>query len=189
MVYLLCTTDCLCYLMALTHPVGTLGKFNTDWATKQHQCLDFFHSTQLVQVNHCIVTLFLYFSALLKWTLESKKTEYCSSEPWNRLPPSMQKMWCFMEASHLFSSQLHPVNSQALWTSEIDAVWVSEGGESTTGALFSPSGAQEGLTGKLHMNMALSGKLLVKKNSTIQYGACPSNADKDQGATQRYHFT
>lgn len=64
--YLLCTTNCLPYHIVLTHLVCTLGIFNTNCATKQHQFLDLFNSTQLVQVNHIIVALFLYFSVLLK---------------------------------------------------------------------------------------------------------------------------
>lgn len=64
--YLSCTTNCLPYHMVLTHLVCSLGIFNTNRATKQHQFLDLLNSTQLVEVNHAIIALFLYFSVLLK---------------------------------------------------------------------------------------------------------------------------
>lgn len=116
--YLLCTTNCFPHHTVLTHLACTLGIFNSNWAIKHHQFLDFLNSTQLVQVNHVIVALCLYFSVLLKWSLESIKTGYHSYENHRTgSPPSKQNMY-FVKASYLFSSQLHPVNSQALWTSK-----------------------------------------------------------------------
>lgn len=79
--YLPCTANCLPHHTVLIHLACTLGTFNTNWVTKQHQFLDSLNATQLIQLNQVVnVALFLYFSALSKSTLRSTKAGYVSSE-------------------------------------------------------------------------------------------------------------
>lgn len=121
------------------------------------QCLDFFNSRQLVQVNLCIAALFLYFSALLKWTSESQKSF---------IPLSIGIGFPHQCRTHdvLWKHHISLAPSSTLGTLRLPGqVKLLQGRclrevRAPQISFFSPAGAQEGLAGKLHMNMALSGQ-------------------------------
>lgn len=181
MAYLLCTINCLLCHTALTHPVSSLGKFNTNWATKQHQCLDFFNSRQLVQVNHWIVALLLYFSALLKWTLESKKSfiPLSTGIGFPHQCRTRDVLWkhhiCLAPSSTLGTLRLSGQEKllQDRCLREVRAPQISS---------FLLQEPKKALLANCTWTWLCQAKLLVKKNSTILQGACLSNADKKSGS-------